>query len=275
MITFPNAKINIGLNVVEKRDDGYHNLETIFYPINLQDALEVTLANNSKKPYIFSNTGNIIDGNIEDNLIIKAYNLVKEKHPLIPSLKINIFKHIPSGAGLGGGSSDAAFMIKLLNKKLSLNMSDSEMEEYASKLGADCAFFIKNKPVYATGIGNIFEEIDFSLKGYNLILVKPEIGVSTKEAFTNIKPRKRDITVKELIKQPIEKWKDLIENDFEKSVFLYHPEISAIKDKLYDMGALYASMTGSGSAVYGIFNKQFDHIEEIFSDCFCRQRELE
>lgn len=275
MITFPNAKINIGLNVVEKRNDGYHNLETIFYPINLQDALEVTLANNSKKPYTFSNTGNIIDGNIEDNLIIKAYNIVKEKYPSIPSLKINIFKHIPSGAGLGGGSSDAAFMIKLLNKKLSLNMSDSEMEEYASKLGADCAFFIKNKPVFATGIGNIFEEIDFSLKGYNLILVKPEIGVSTKEAFSNIKPRKRDITVKELIKQPIEEWKDLIENDFEKSVFLYHPEISAIKDKLYDMGALYASMTGSGSAVYGIFNKQIDHIEDIFCDCFCRQRELE
>lgn len=275
MITFPNAKINLGLNVIEKRKDGYHNLETIFYPINLQDALEVTVAKEEEQPYIFTNSGNVIDGNIEDNLIIKAYNIVKEYYPSIPPLRITIFKHIPSGAGLGGGSSDAAFMIKLLNKKFSLNMSDEEMENHVSRLGADCAFFIKNKPVFATGIGNIFEEIDFSLKGYYMLLIKPETFVSTKEAYANIRPRKRDVSLKELIKEPIENWRNCIENDFENGVFLNHPEISDIKNKLYDIGAKYASMSGSGSAVYGIFDKQIENVDDIFVDCFCRLREFE
>lgn len=275
MITFPNAKINLGLNVIEKRKDGYHNLETIFYPINLQDALEVTVAKEEERPYIFTNSGNVIDGNIEDNLIIKAYNIVKEHYPSIPPLRIKIFKHIPSGAGLGGGSSDAAFMIKLLNKKFSLNMSDEEMENHVSRLGADCAFFIKNKPVFATGIGNIFEEIDFSLKGYYMLLIKPETFVSTKEAYANIRPKKRDISLKELIKEPIENWRNCIENDFENGVFLNHPEISDIKNKLYDIGAKYSSMSGSGSAVYGIFDKQIEKADEIFVDCFCRLREFE
>ena len=275
MITFPNAKINLGLNVIEKRKDGYHNLETIFYPINLQDALEVTVAKEEERPYIFTNSGNVIDGNIEDNLIIKAYNIVKEHYPYIPPLRITIFKHIPSGAGLGGGSSDAAFMIKLLNKKFSLNMSDEEMENHVSRLGADCAFFIKNKPVFATGIGNIFEEIDFSLKGYYMLLIKPETFVSTKEAYANIRPRKRDVSLKELIKEPIENWRNCIENDFENGVFINHPEILDIKNKLYDIGAKYSSMSGSGSAVYGIFDKQIENVDDIFVNCFCRLREFE
>ncbi len=275
MITFPNAKINLGLNVIEKRKDGYHNLETIFYPINLQDALEVTVAKEEEQPYIFTNSGNVIDGNIEDNLIIKAYNIVKEYYPSIPPLRITIFKHIPSGAGLGGGSSDAAFMIKLLNKKFSLNMSDEEMENHVSRLGADCAFFIKNKPVFATGIGNIFEEIDFSLKGYYMLLIKPETFVSTKEAYANIRPRKRDVSLKELIKEPIENWRNCIENDFENGVFINHPEILDIKNKLYDIGAKYSSMSGSGSAVYGIFDKQIENVDDIFVNCFCRLREFE
>lgn len=275
MIIFPNAKINIGLNIIEKRNDGYHNLETIFYPVNLQDALEVTKIRDSKEGYIFTNTGNKIDGKPEDNLIIKAYSILKQKYPSIPALKINLFKHIPFGAGLGGGSADAAFMIKLLNEKFSLNMSQNEMKEDAARLGADCAFFIDDTPAYATGIGNILEKIDFSLKGYNIVLVKPEVSVSTKEAYDNIKPHTRDVSLKELVKEPIENWKHSIENDFEKNIFKNHPEIAAIKDELYDLGALYASMSGSGSAVYGIFRQQIEHVEEKFGDCFCRQRELE
>ncbi len=275
MIIFPNAKINIGLNIIEKRNNGYHNLETIFYPINLQDALEVTILNNSEQPYQLTNSGTVIEGNPDNNLIVKAYNLIKENYSDVLPVKINIYKHIPMGAGLGGGSADAAFMIKLLNKKFKLNMSDEEMEKYASKLGADCAFFIKNKPVYATGIGDVFEDIDISLKGYNIVLVKPDISIPTKEAFQNINPHKRNISVKELVKKPIEEWKDSIENDFEENIFRLYPEIAAIKDELYDLGAIYSAMSGSGSTVYGIFKEPVEHVEEKFCNCFCRQRELE
>ena len=186
-----------------------------------------------------------------------------------------MYKHIPTGAGLGGGSADAAYMIKLLNEKFKLNIGIDKMEEYAARLGADCAFFIQNKPVFATGIGNVFEPIKLSLKGYYMILVKPDIFVSTKEAFSHIRPRHPKQSLKEIITQPIEQWKESMMNDFEESVFPQYPEIAAIKDKLYDMGAIYASMSGSGSSVFGIFKEQVEHIDEVFSGCFCRQRILE
>lgn len=177
MLTFPNAKINLGLNITEKRPDGYHNLETVFYPIKLQDALEVNRLEGSDLPYKIHTSGTVIEGNLEDNLVIKAYNLLKtENYQMLP-VDIHLFKHIPTGAGLGGGSADAAFMIKLLNEKFKLGISEEKMEEYAARLGADCAFFIKNKPVFASGIGNIFEPIELSLKGYYLVLVKPNIFV--------------------------------------------------------------------------------------------------
>lgn len=275
MITYPNAKINLGLNIVEKRPDGYHNLETIFYPINLQDALEVTELENEEGEYKLKVSGVPIEGDAENNLVVKAYRLLKKDFPDMSPINIHMFKHIPTGAGLGGGSADAAFMIKLLNEKFNLKLSIEKMEEYAAILGADCAFFIQNKPVFASGIGNIFENITLSLKGYYIVLVKPDIFVSTKDAFSHITPMHPNQSLKEIIRMPVETWRATMKNDFEESVFQKYPEIAAIKDKLYDMGAIYASMSGSGSSVFGIFREQVEHIEEVFNECFCRQRALE
>jgi 4-diphosphocytidyl-2-C-methyl-D-erythritol kinase len=275
MITYPNAKINLGLNIVEKRPDGYHNLETIFYPINLHDALEVTKLENKESEYKLKVSGVPIEGEPENNLVIKAYRLLKKDFPEMGPIQIHMFKHIPTGAGLGGGSADAAFMIKLLNEKFNLNLSIEKMEEYAAILGADCAFFIQNKPVFASGIGNIFENINLSLKGYYIVLVKPDIFVSTKDAFAHITPMRPSQSLKEIICMPVETWRATMKNDFEESVFKKYPEIAAIKDKLYDMGAIYASMSGSGSSVFGIFREQVEFIDEIFNGCFCRQRALE
>ena len=274
MITYPNAKINLGLNIVEKRPDGYHNLETIFYPINLQDALEVTQLDGEGE-YALTLSGTPIEGDPDQNLVVKTYRLLKKDFPDIPAIDIHMYKHIPTGAGLGGGSADAAFMIKLLNEKFKLGLSIEKMEEYAATLGADCAFFIQNKPVFASGIGNIFEPIQLSLKGYYLVLVKPDIFVSTKDAFSLIQPMKPSQSLREIVRMPVETWRATMKNDFENSVFQKYPEIAAIKDKLYDMGAIYASMSGSGSSVYGIFREQVEFVDEIFSGCFCRQRALE
>ena len=274
MITYPNAKINLGLNIVEKRPDGYHNLETVFYPINLQDAIEVTKLEGDED-YHLKISGVQIEGSADNNLVVKAYRLLKKDFPNIGGIDIHMFKHIPTGAGLGGGSADAAFMIKLLNDKFKLNLSIEKMEEYAAILGADCAFFIQNKPVFASGIGNIFEPINLSLKGYYIVLVKPDIFVSTKDAFANISPQKPQQSLKEIIRMPIETWRATMKNDFEDSVFQKFPEIAAIKDKLYDMGAIYAAMSGSGSSVFGIFREQVEFVDEVFNGCFCRQRTLE
>lgn len=275
MITFPNAKINLGLNIVEKRPDGYHNLETIFYPINLQDALEVTRRENNDKEYTLHISGSPLEGEPEDNLVVKAYKLLKKDYPGLLPVDIHMYKHIPAGAGLGGGSSDAACMIKLLNDKFSLGLSTERMEEYAVKLGADCAFFIRNKPVFATGIGNLFEPVELSLKGYHIILIKPDIFVSTRDAFAEIKPVRPAVSLKEIVKQPMETWKHSMKNDFEDSVFKKFPEIAAIKDELYDLRAVYAAMSGSGSSVYGIFKAPIENVEDKFCGCFCRQRALE
>lgn len=275
MITFPNAKINLGLNIVEKRPDGYHNLETIFYPINLQDALEVTRRENNDKEYTLHISGSPLEGEPEDNLVVKAYKLLKKDYPGLLPVDIHMYKHIPAGAGLGGGSSDAACMIKLLNDEFSLGLSTERMEEYAVKLGADCAFFIRNKPVFATGIGNLFEPVELSLKGYHIILIKPDIFVSTRDAFAEIKPVRPAVSLKEIVKQPMETWKNSMKNDFEDSVFKKFPEIAAIKDELYDLGAVYAAMSGSGSSVYGIFKAPIENVEDKFCGCFCRQRALE
>ena len=214
MITYPNAKINLGLNIVEKRPDGYHNLETIFYPINLQDALEVTKLENEESEYKLKVSGVPIEGEPENNLVIKAYRLLKKDFPEMGPIQIHMFKHIPTGAGLGGGSADAAFMIKLLNEKFNLNLSIEKMEEYAAILGADCAFFIQNKPVFASGIGNIFENINLSLKGYYIVLVKPDIFVSTKDAFAHITPMRPSQSLKEIICMPVETWRATMKNDF-------------------------------------------------------------
>lgn len=268
MIVFPNAKINLGLNITEKRKDGYHNLETIFYPIPLEDALEITVKQDTKSKYSLYQTGTKIEGEAEDNLVVKAY-LMLEKEFNLPPVDIHLYKHIPSGAGLGGGSADAAFMLKLLNDKFSLNLSPGELEKYASVLGADCAFFIRNKPVYAEGIGNVFTPIELSLSGYRLIVVKPDVFVSTREAFSGITPRKPVHSLKELIKYPVNEWKEKMVNDFEESIFPHHPEIELIKKQMYEYGAVYASMSGSGSSVYGIFTDDKQTTYMNFGNSFC------
>lgn len=252
MITFPNAKINLGLNITEKRPDGYHNLETIFYPIPLEDALEACPRKEGLGSYSLSQSGLSIEGDAENNLVVKAYKLLDETYHL-PPVDIYLHKHIPSGAGLGGGSADAAFMLKLLNQMCSLNLTDDQLEAYAARLGADCAFFIRNQPTYAEGIGNIFSPVKLSLAGWQLLLVKPDIFVSTRDAFARIRPRRPERNLRDLISQPVESWKDYMINDFEESVFPQFPAIGDIKTELYHLGAVYASMSGSGSSVYGLF----------------------
>lgn len=274
MITFPNAKINLGLNIVEKRPDGYHNLETIFYPISIEDVLEISELKDSDKEFELHISGRKIESKDEDNLVVKAYKLIKKDYDL-PPIAIYLYKNIPSGAGLGGGSSDAAYMIKLLDKTFKLSLETKIMEKYASSLGADCAFFINNKPVFATGIGDIFHPIEFALDDLNIVVIKPDIFVSTREAFSQIAPKYPQKSLVEIIKHPIEQWKELMVNDFEKTVFQYHPQIAHIKNLLYDKGALYASMSGSGSAVYGIFHEENISInKEDFRDCFVWQGKL-
>jgi 4-diphosphocytidyl-2-C-methyl-D-erythritol kinase len=252
MVYFPNAKINLGLNIVAKRPDGYHDIETVFYPVNLCDALEIVPAKGSEGRFI--QTGIPVDGKPENNLVIKALNLLKADFDL-PEIDIYLRKHIPFGAGLGGGSADAAFMLKLLNDFAGLHLSVKQLEEYASKIGADCPFFIQNQPVSAQGTGNIFSPISLSLKGYSLVLVKPDVAVSTREAYSSVKPQKPEISITDIIKLPVNAWKEKLVNDFEPSVFAQYPEIAAVKQELYDKGAIYAAMSGSGSAVYGIFEK--------------------
>lgn len=255
MITFPNAKINLGLNIVEKRPDGYHNLETIFYPVPVEDALEVNILNEGNEKFRLHQAGLEIEGEAENNLVVKAYKLLDAEFNL-PPVDIHLFKHIPSGAGLGGGSSDAAYMLKLLNEKFNLELTNETLEVYAARLGADCAFFIRNTPTYAEGIGNIFSPISLSLKGYQIVLVKPDIFVSTREAFAQIKPHRQTVPLKEVIKYPMEEWRELMINDFEESVFPQFPGIKEIKEKLYKQGAIYAAMTGSGSSVFGLFKPE-------------------
>jgi 4-diphosphocytidyl-2-C-methyl-D-erythritol kinase len=265
MILYPNAKINLGLNVVEKRQDGYHNIETVFYPIGLCDVLEVE-PSETCTDYSFSSSGIAIDGDPEDNLIVKAYHLLRSGYQF-PAVDISLVKQIPFGAGLGGGSSDAAFMLKALNKMFQLKATPNRLEKLAAKLGADCPVFVKNKVIFATGIGNVFTPIKLSLKGKFLLLVKPDIHVSTPEAYSLVIPEKPEVSLVDLIQRPISEWKDTIKNDFEKSVFANYSAIEEIKNKLYEMGAIYASMSGSGSSVYGIFETEPPRTD-AFDGCF-------
>jgi len=251
MICFPNAKINLGLRVVSKRPDGYHNIETVFYPVPLCDALEIVLSETNETT--FSQTGILMDGNPEDNLVMKAFRLLEKDFDL-PKMAIYLRKQIPFGAGLGGGSADAAFMLKLLNDFAGLHLSVEQLEKYAGQLGADCPFFIRNSPVFAEGIGNIFMPVDASLRGYHLVLVKPDIHVSTKEAYEGISPKQPTSRLTEIIRLPIGEWKNHLINDFEEGIFARYPAVWEIKRTLYDMGAVYASMSGSGSSVFGIFD---------------------
>jgi 4-diphosphocytidyl-2-C-methyl-D-erythritol kinase len=270
MIVFPNAKINLGLNITEKRADGYHNLETVFYPIPLKDALEIVPSDDNKHTLHVS--GVPIDGNPEQNLVMKALKLLSDAYT-IPALDIFLEKIIPSGAGLGGGSADGAFMLGLVNKLLQLNISNAELEKYAARLGADCPFFIENKAVFASGTGTILNPIDLSLKGLFIVLVKPDVHVPTPLAYSLISPRKPELSLKKIILQPVATWKNVLVNDFEEPIIGKYPVIGKIKEMLYAHGALYASMSGSGSSVFGLFTSPVD-LSHHFSDHFIFQQEL-
>jgi 4-diphosphocytidyl-2-C-methyl-D-erythritol kinase len=258
VVTFPNCKINLGLHITGKRDDGFHNLETVFYPLPVKDALELIPTTNNNPEVEFTATGFAVDGKAADNLCIKAYDLLKKDFPQLPSVKIHLHKAIPMGAGLGGGSADASFMLKLLNERFQLNLSTSQLINYSLQLGSDCPFFIINKPCFATGRGEELEEIAIDLSMYKIILINPGIHINTGWAFSNIIPSPVKKSVKEIIQQPIETWKAELQNDFEAPVFVAHPEIKNIKDSLYQQGAIYAAMSGSGSTLFGIFNKTID-----------------
>ena len=307
MIAFPNAKINIGLNVVAKRSDGYHDIETVFYPVLLQDALEVKpmrpldpaqlrkrleagllvqpddvflrnpLLRRRKEEEIpccsLEMTGNEFPFKAADNLVVKAYLMLQQDFDL-PSIDIKLHKHIPSGAGLGGGSSDCAFMISLLNRRFNLRMRESMMERYAARLGSDCAFFITNTPSIATGRGEILNPLSLSLNGYTILLVKPDVSVSTAEAYGSLTPKQPEIPLADAIKRPVAEWKDCVFNDFETTVFAKYPILADIKRKLYTMGAVYSAMSGSGSTVYGLFSQPLDNPADQFPGMFTCQREM-
>lgn len=269
MICFPNAKINLGLNVVSKRPDGYHNIETLFYPIPVKDALEIVKA----ETFSFTQTGIPVDAPVEKNLVVKAMNLLKTKYQ-IPDLEVHLLKAIPFGAGLGGGSADAAFMLKLINDFCKLTIQPDELEKIASTIGADCPFFIRNTPVFASGTGNLFEPVSLSLKDYYLCLVKPDVAVSTPEAYSMVTPAAPAVSLKEIVNRPVAEWRKSMVNDFEQSVFPKHPVIASIKEALYQAGSMYASMSGSGSSVFGLFKKP-THLKDKFPGCFVWEGQME
>ena len=250
MIKFPNAKINLGLNIVNRRPDGYHDIETVFYPIALNDIVEIVEAKGNESS--LSTSGRPVNCPIEKNLVMKAYRSL-EKEFNLPPVDIYLHKNIPDGAGLGGGSSDAASALLILNEMFALNLSNEELASRAARLGADCAFFIYNTPMMATGIGDILSPIEVPLNGKLLLLVKPNVSVPTAEAYSRVTPKPSDIELSTILSKPLSEWKNFLKNDFEPSVFATHSELSILKEKIYDMGAEYSSMSGSGSSIFGIF----------------------
>jgi 4-diphosphocytidyl-2-C-methyl-D-erythritol kinase len=260
MVSFPHAKINLGLNIIRKRPDGYHDLQTCFYPIPWADLLEIIPA----REFQFSSSGLSIDTKSDDNLCVKAYNLLKNDFDL-PPVQMHLHKIIPMGAGLGGGSSDAAFTLLQLNESFQLKLSVESLEKYAAALGSDCAYFISNRPMLGSGRGEILFPAEVSLKGKFVVVVKPDIHVSTADAFSGIVPRTNEVSIADIIRKPITDWRQLLFNDFESSIFKKYPAIEEIKEALYNAGSLYASMSGSGSSVFGIFDKGIELSERFGS----------
>ncbi|OEK05045.1 4-(cytidine 5'-diphospho)-2-C-methyl-D-erythritol kinase [Roseivirga misakiensis] len=252
MISFPNAKINLGLQITERLPNGYHSISTCLYPIPVTDALEAI----PSKKTVFASSGVNIPGNEKDNLVLRAYKLLKKDYQL-PELNIHLLKQIPLGAGLGGGSSDAAFMLKMLNDEFQLFLDDSLLEYYAEQLGSDCPFFIRNKPAIGTGTGTVLEPIEIDLSGFYLQIINPGIHVSTKAAYAGVNPKPAAFNLQEtLLSKDFDLWKSDLQNDFEASVFEQHPSLKTLKNTLYESGALYAAMSGSGSTMFGIFDSK-------------------
>ncbi|MFN3839864.1 MAG: 4-(cytidine 5'-diphospho)-2-C-methyl-D-erythritol kinase [Cyclobacteriaceae bacterium] len=263
MIVFPPCKINLGLQVVSKRPDGYHDIETCFYPIPLTDVLEVI----PSSAFSFTVSGIELEGRPADNLCVKAYELLSRDY-VIPPVSMHLHKVIPAGAGLGGGSSDAAHVLKLLNTVFELGISKPTLQQYASRLGSDCALFLHDSPMFGKGRGDLLSPAFIDLKGYYIILVKPGINISTADAYRGITPKQPAVRLESVLESDIRKWKYILVNDFETTVISKHPEIGTIKHTFYEQGALYASMSGSGSTVYGIFEQPVD-LTQLFSSYFC------
>ncbi len=263
LISFPNCKINLGLNVTLQRQDGYHDIETVFYPLPLVDVLEIvhddsarTIGSGHKETGAsFNTTGLPINGATGKNLCVKAYELLQQDFPKIPPVHIYLHKVIPIGAGLGGGSSDGSFTLKMLNEKFQLKLSLEQLLDYALRLGSDCPFFILNRPCFATGRGEFLEGIEVNLESHSFIVVNPGIHINTAWAFQQLTPAPAAKSIQRIIQQPVSTWKAELTNDFEKPIFDHHPELSSIKSALYEAGALYASLSGSGSCLYGIYPK--------------------
>lgn len=277
MVTFPNCKINLGLHIIRKREDGYHDLETVFYPLPLRDALEV-IADHSQlqltsqdSPHqaadiqhsafsiqniSFSSSGLAIDGDISGNLCVKAYHLLRADFPQLPTVHMHLHKTIPMGAGLGGGSADGAFTLTTLNTLFQLGLSTEQLIQYALQLGSDCPFFVINQPSYGTGRGEHLQPVPVDLSAYRFVVINPGIHVHTGKAFSLITPKQPALSVRDIVQQPVATWRDFLSNDFEAAVMQLHPEIAQLKTQLYEAGAVYASMSGSGSTVFGIFPKE-------------------
>lgn len=269
MILYPCAKINLGLNVVNKRADGYHDLETVFFPVGIYDELSISVSSDSAQQYpcMLHVDGLKVDGDPQKNLVVKAYDLLSG-HYSLPKINVRLVKRIPMQAGMGGGSSDCAYMIRALNETLRIGLSVPEMQGLAAKLGADCAFFINPRPSYAEGIGERLQTVSLDLSSYKIVVVKPPVAISTKEAFSHITPKRPQECCIDIVRDPVETWKGRLVNDFELSVMQDYPEISDIKTKLYSLGAEYAAMSGSGSAIFGIFKDVPDGLSNEFEDCF-------
>ena len=266
MITFPNAKINLGLQIISRRPDRYHNLATVFYPVGWSDALEIVPASVPAGECRLHVSGIVIEGDAHNNLVVKAYRLLAEDFSL-PAVDIYLHKNIPFGAGLGGGSADASFMLRMLRDLFSLPLSDDDLARYAVRLGADCPFFIYNRPMLAEGIGDVLSPIEVSLTGYSLVLVKPSVSVSTAEAYSLVTPSIPVIPLCKILQCPISLWRDVLTNDFERSVFSHYPQLARLKWRLYDAGAVYASMSGSGSTLYALFTDLPADLSSRFPDC--------
>ncbi|MBW6499773.1 MAG: 4-(cytidine 5'-diphospho)-2-C-methyl-D-erythritol kinase [Bacteroidales bacterium] len=269
MVSFPKAKINIGLRVRAKRRDGFHDIETIFYPVPLCDALEIVEADDPSSGDSITVTGLNTGGRPEDNLVITAIKTLRKEYP-IPALKIHLHKAVPAGAGLGGGSSDSAFTLSLLNRQYGLALEASELRKFALETGSDSPFFIDPVPSWATGRGEVLNPVDPLADGFHLLLVNPGIRINTREAYAHCTPRTPDITLNELYSQPVAEWKNLIYNDFEENIFRQYPVIAGIKRKLYESGAIFSSMSGSGSTVYGIYSGKPAVPEEIKPWVICK-----
>jgi len=268
MIAFPNCKINLGLSIVAKRQDGFHELETIFYPVGLYDIVEVVHSNETHNSIEFSSTGLTVPGESSNNLCIKAYELLKQDFPSLPKVKIHLHKQIPMGAGLGGGSSDATAVLKILNTQFHLGLNNDQLINYAAKLGSDCAFFLFDKACHATGRGEILQPFNCDLSKYTIVLIHPGIHVSTAWAFSQLNPHTKEKSIATIVSEPIETWKEQLINDFELPIFSAHPSLASIKEKLYQQGAIYASMSGSGSSLFGIFQKDLPISKTWFDNQF-------